>query len=514
MKKLILFLFLVLSSFIFGQSTVVTFQVTDTPDNQAWNNGTWTVQLQPLTGNITNTNFIIVGTTTPVPNIIQSGLLNGSGGGSVTLTPNSAINPIGSQWNFTVCPQASTSCFSQTIFIFGTTQTITIAPPSIRINALKMILAYADPEVNTGVGQIYYNLNTGNLRVCTQVICNGSGFSTIAGSGGNGCIANPFDGGCALLGNPSIDQFIGTSVGAGTGWLLQLLATVFNSKVPININDGTGKAGVWMIGCGTDPGVGSGIAFTGPPSCTPFTVFMPSNAGSGFWKGSNTANKITMTFQNGVDAANDLFGTTPVANGGTSNTTPSGALVALFPTFTRNGDLCCFWNGSAWVALPGCTSAGGTVNFITENSGGSWACTTSPLGTPVGGTGLNTKTVCRLYAGNGTGAEAITSICDDNIHTTFLQGVVGDGAGFKHKRVTGCTTGATSGNTCTTTITWTTPFVDTNYTPVCTLLGPATLGHLAAISTDIIAAASVKVETVTDTNAAISGTINCIAVHD
>lgn len=96
----------------------------------------------------------------------------------------------------------------------------------------------------------------------------------------------------------------------------------------------------------------------------------------------------------------------------------------------------------------------------------------------------------------------------------FDIGIANNGSGLKHKRATGCTTGSTSGNTCTTTVTWTTAFADANYTAVCTLLGPATLGHLAAISTDVIAAASVKVETVTDTNAAIAGTVDCIAIHD
>jgi hypothetical protein len=100
------------------------------------------------------------------------------------------------------------------------------------------------------------------------------------------------------------------------------------------------------------------------------------------------------------------------------------------------------------------------------------------------------------------------------VTSKFNAGISNDGPGFKHKRVTGCTTGAVSGNNCETTVTWTTAFADANYTPVCTLLGAATLGHLGAISTSAIAAASVKVQTVTDTAAAITGTINCIAVHD
>ena len=111
-------------------------------------------------------------------------------------------------------------------------------------------------------------------------------------------------------------------------------------------------------------------------------------------------------------------------------------------------------------------------------------------------------------------ADSVQTVIQGELLTLNTTSVNGNGTGLKHKRVTGCTTGATLGNTCTTTVTWTTAFADASYTPVCMLLGPATLGHLAAISTDVIVAASVKVETVTDTNAAISGTINCIAIHD
>jgi hypothetical protein len=157
---------------------------------------------------------------------------------------------------------------------------------------------------------------------------------------------------------------------------------------------------------------------------------------------------------------------------------------------------------SANGQLQMCNSAGSGCPFTVSDTG--------VLGIPSlvlnGGTALTGQT--------GSGASIVTNSGPTIASPVLSTGVGPDGSGFKHKRVTGCTTGATSGNTCTTTVTWGTAFADANYTAVCTLLGPATLGHLAAIATDVIAAASVKVETVTDTNAAIAGTISCIAVHD
>lgn len=97
-------------------------------------------------------------------------------------------------------------------------------------------------------------------------------------------------------------------------------------------------------------------------------------------------------------------------------------------------------------------------------------------------------------------------------YTTINTGILPDGSGLKHKRVPGCTTGATSGNLCLTTVTWTTSFFDANYTVACQLVNTTALGHLG--NTGVISAGSFQINTVTDSNHAISGTIDCIAVHD
>lgn len=275
----------------------------------------------------------------------------------------------------------------------------------------------ASPGLKLGHSNQRWDTFFRNVDISGTCLINGVPCGSGTGGGGSGCVVNPSDGGCALAGVPTIDFFIG-AVGAGTGWLVQLQAAGLNVKTPVNISGTT--AGILTLGCGPDPGVGSGIAFTSPTSCTPYTIYMPSNSASGFWKGSNTANKLTMAFQAGIDLTQDVTGVLPLLNGGTGNSTQSGALVALFPNFIRNGDLCCFWNGSAWINLGGNSSAGGTVGFVTENSGGSWSWTVSPLGTPVGGTGLSTRAVGRIYEGNGTGAEIASPLLENgaNVETT------------------------------------------------------------------------------------------------
>lgn len=230
-------------------------------------------------------------------------------------------------------------------------------------------------------------------------------FASGGGGGGTGCVANPADGGCAIAGSPSVDLFIGT-VGAGTGWLTQLLADRLNAKVPINVL-GT-NAGAISLGCATDPGLGSGIALVAPASCTPYNFYWPQTAGSGFLRGSNSANKVTSVFQSFIDLTADVINILPVANGGTGNSTASGALINLFPSPIRNGDVI-YWNGAAWNNFGGNTT---TPAFLTENSGGTPGWVQVPIPPIDGGTGLTTMTLNTVYMGNTTSGMLPTSITD------------------------------------------------------------------------------------------------------
>jgi len=422
MKKIIscFSLLFVLSFLCSGQTTSVTLQVTDT-DAQTWNNGTWQAQLQPLTGSLTNINFKIIGTQNPVPNPNQFGALSPTGGASLTLTPNTVINPIGSMWNFTVCPQATAKCYSTLIFIFGSSQNVTIAPPGIRLNTTNVIpLAYTDGEVTLGLGQLYYNLILNNLRQCTQVICNGTGYSTLAGGGGSGCVVNPADGGCAIAGSPSVDLFIG-SVGGGTGWLFQLLNSGLQLTVPLNVNSGN-TAGVWSISCGPDPGVGSNISFTGPSGgCVPYTLYWPGTSTSGYLQCTNTANKLTCVYETAIDlSGSDVTNALNVTNGGTGAATKQAAINNLFNTPIRNGDLFGYWNGSAWNNFGGCTVS---TCIFTENGAGNPGWLQTPLAVQYGGTGLVTQSSNIVYKGNGTGAEVVSSISDDGAKVAVTEPV-------------------------------------------------------------------------------------------
>lgn len=134
--KLCLLLSLMASCF----ATTVTLQVTDA-DSQAWINGTWQAQV------------IINSSPTTLP---LSGTLDGTGAASITLTPNTLA---GSHTTFKICPTATSDCYRQDVVIVGSTQTVTLVPPAIRIRAdTRNLQAYSDAEVTgASVGNKYYN---------------------------------------------------------------------------------------------------------------------------------------------------------------------------------------------------------------------------------------------------------------------------------------------------------------------------------------------------------------------
>src|SRR5246500_2332513 len=161
----ILFLFFVSSCF--AQSTSVTLQVTDA-GGQSWNNGSWSVLLVTQIGAPAyGPPFNIVGNGT-VPNQSQNGSLNGTGGASLTVTPNASIVPSLSQWQFKVCPAAGIpfQCFVQSFVIAGASQTVTMVPSAVTVNCGPGVNAYADSEVSCGIGGEYYNTASGG-RTCT-----------------------------------------------------------------------------------------------------------------------------------------------------------------------------------------------------------------------------------------------------------------------------------------------------------------------------------------------------------
>jgi hypothetical protein len=95
------------------------------------------------------------------------------------------------------------------------------------------------------------------------------------------------------------------------------------------------------------------------------------------------------------------------------------------------------------------------------------------------------------------------------------RGITADGGGFKHSRTTvGCATAAPAGSVCDSTLTWTTPFTDANYTPVCSGLG-VTSGNPVQVGIGSKSATGLVFRTGALTaSVAQYTTISCIAAHD
>lgn len=184
MLKRFSLLIVLASALAVAQTTSVTLQVTDTPDGQSWNNGTYsaTLVLQPGAP-VQPFQLLPVFGGGPVTPTAVSGNLSGSGGASFTLTSNTAIAPASNTgWRVVVCPLASADCFRTTVVITGASQTVTLNPPSIRINGANSppaTLAYADVEIaSPPLGTQYFNVTS-----LAQRQWNGTIWVVIGGAG-------------------------------------------------------------------------------------------------------------------------------------------------------------------------------------------------------------------------------------------------------------------------------------------------------------------------------------------
>lgn len=173
---------LFLAPFSYSQTTV-SGTITDVPDGQAWFGGTFYFTFRVSPSSPTGPYF-----NNGVPFSIQqtvSGTLDGSGHYSVSVPSNSSITPSGSTWDLTVCPQATSPCFTQqSVIVTGATLTVSPTPPSIRINMGSpppTTRAYTDTELVAGVlGQQYFNLVSAGIRICSTLPC---GWTAISFSG-------------------------------------------------------------------------------------------------------------------------------------------------------------------------------------------------------------------------------------------------------------------------------------------------------------------------------------------
>lgn len=181
---------LALLGIAYGQTTNVSFTITDS-DSQTWNNGSFIVTFVPTPGN-------------PGPYLYQgvpmtqaqkgpySGVMNGSGTGTITLPSNNFITPSGTKWQFVIAPNASAPSSTMTATITGASQNLS-ASFSSQVRAPRFPAlgtsswGYLDGEVTPipNPGGAYFNVTSKVVRIWdgTQWI-NGSGIS-------NGLIISP-----------------------------------------------------------------------------------------------------------------------------------------------------------------------------------------------------------------------------------------------------------------------------------------------------------------------------------
>lgn len=188
MKNALILVFFFSAVNLLAQTSAVTATLTD-PDGQTWNNGTYTINFVPTPG-------------VPGPytwNGGQSftqqfkGSFSNAGVLTVSLPSSNFIAPAGSQWRFTLCPNASFQCTDVVLGVSGASPNLSSALssklPAIRIGPGASSFAYLDIEVGTPAqplfpGALYWNVSLVQERQWT-----GSVWTPLTGGGG-GSVTN------------------------------------------------------------------------------------------------------------------------------------------------------------------------------------------------------------------------------------------------------------------------------------------------------------------------------------
>lgn len=171
-----------------AQTSTVSATITDI-NGQAYVNGSYNIQYVPPTGTGSANPPIRKDTGLAITQR-YSGNLDAAGAFSVAgITRTDYINPALGQWRFTICPLATSSCFSYTTPNGITTGTLSLtaelstASVPVAVTASTGLFAlipraYKDSQVSGNVaGSAYYNLTTSNPRWYNgSVWVNESGF--------------------------------------------------------------------------------------------------------------------------------------------------------------------------------------------------------------------------------------------------------------------------------------------------------------------------------------------------
>lgn len=160
MKLFKLFVLLLFVSPVFAQTTNISGTVTD-PDSLSWAKGTIQFAIyNPNGGTITSNGTPITSTQSN-----QVFTLNNSGVFSGSVLDNSLLQPVGTQWNMTVCPAASAPCQQlPRVTISGASQSLTSTINS-QLKALRFPAGYTSRAYNAveispipNTGATYFDL--------------------------------------------------------------------------------------------------------------------------------------------------------------------------------------------------------------------------------------------------------------------------------------------------------------------------------------------------------------------
>jgi hypothetical protein len=377
--------------------TTVNLTVQDTPDNQTWNNGTWSAFLKVAAGQPPATGgFTIITGGGSVAN--QSGTLSGTGTASIALPANVNVVPANSVWSFSVCPQATFPCFQQEVTVVTSSpQTLTITPASIRINLQSTpapVVAYADGElIGASLGSEYFNVTAGerNCLVVSGNSCTSWGSptaSTLVSSS-----ANPAQTGVVRLASGDV---IAWRNAANTGEALLAKSTAASGNIPVdtlNLSSDVGQSNV----------IGMTGAFFGNVLSTSAAsgMFRLTSSDAIAWRNNANSADVSITKNSSdqfVFGGGGLLNPTLVGltmNAGNASFNGGGILLGntevlnfteqVLPSGVAGQDICngvstghainCSYNGDTGIPLTR-TVASGTATMTTASIG-SLACGTT-----------------------------------------------------------------------------------------------------------------------------------------
>jgi hypothetical protein len=191
--------FLLLCGMAWGQSTSVTFAITD-GDGQQWNNGSYIITFLPTPGNPGPyyLNGVLMTTAQKGP---FTGSLNGSGSATISLSSNNFIVPSGTKWQFVLAPNASAVSTTVNTAVTGASQNLS-ASFSSQVTAPRFPAlgtsswGYLDGEVTPvpNPGGSYFNVTAKTVRVWDGTMWfalgTGNGTVTSVAMTGDGTVLN------------------------------------------------------------------------------------------------------------------------------------------------------------------------------------------------------------------------------------------------------------------------------------------------------------------------------------